>query len=67
MIFGTYACEGLSTRFNNGKFNISKGKTFCRFNVITYLLHYEGSMLPFMLPIRRIDFGERQVIVRAIN
>ena len=57
MTFGTYKIEALSTRFNAEKFNIVKGNTFCRFNV-TYLLFFEGSTSPFMLHIRRIEFGE---------
>ena len=57
MTFGTYKIDALSTRFYAEKFNIVKGNTFCRFNV-TYLLPFEGSASPFMLHVRRIEFGE---------
>ena len=57
MTFGTYKIEALSTRFNAEKFNIVKGNTVCTFNV-TYLLPFEGSTSPFILHIRRIEFGE---------
>ena len=57
MTFGTYKIEALSTRFNAEKFNIVTGNTVCRLNV-TYLLPFEGSTSPFILHIRRIEFGE---------
>ena len=66
MTFGTYKIEGLSTHFDTEKFNILKGNTVCRLNV-TYLLPFEVSTLPFMLPLRKIEFGKSQVIVRAID
>ena len=66
MTFGTYKIEALSTRFNAEKFNIVKGNKFCRFNV-KYVLPFEGSTSLFMLHIRRIKFGEWQVIVKAID
>ena len=62
MTFGTYKIEGLSTE----TFNILKFNRMCRFNT-TSLLLFEGWTLPFMLPLRRIEFGEWQVIVNTID
>ena len=67
MILGTYTCEGLSKRFNYGKFDVIKGYTFCRFNGITCLLQLKGSTLRFMLTIRRIDSKDEIQSIKDIR